>query len=119
MKIVIEDLLKVASNLEKRVEKINIDIEKINEAIYGLSNISSISSDTISELAKSREYLYVVRDKFLKLAEVVYISLNYYIRWDEANASYCYDDKVIYPNKDKRVVDLTEIKNILGNMGVV
>ena len=113
MKIVIEDLLQVASNLEHRIDKLNGIIERINTVIYNFSNMYNDRDEYINELMKNRDDLFVLRDKFLRIAEVIYVSLNYYIKWDEANASYCYEDKIIYPNKDKGVVDLTEIKNIL------
>lgn len=113
MKIVIDDLLKVASNLEHRVDKLNRIIEKINSVIYNLSNIDNDRNESIQGLIKNRDYLFLLRDKFQRMAEVVYISLNYYIKWDEANAMYCYEDRIIYPNKEKGVMDLTELKNIL------
>lgn len=113
MKIVIEDLLQVASNLEHRIDKVNSIIERINTVIYHFSNLSNNKDENINQLMENRDNLFELRDRFLRMAEVIYVSLNYYIKWDEANASYCYEDKIIYPNKDKGVVDLTEIKNIL------
>lgn len=121
MLIVTEHLLKVANNLEKRVYKIDIQIENINKVIYNLEliyarNVSDDNStkDTVrSDLLRCRERLYDMRKKFVELAEVIYISLNYYVKWDEKNASYCYEDALIYKERSRGVMDLTGIKSVI------
>lgn len=114
MKIVTEHLINAANNLEKQFNKITYQIEQINNVIYILSNLNM--DDIVIDLVKCRDKLIEERGKLLKLSEVIYISLNYYKKWDMENASYCYEDRLIYSEKEKGVINLSEMKYILENM---
>ena len=114
MKIVTEHLINIASNLEKKIEKITVDIEKIDNVIYVLSGLNM--ENIVIELSKNKERLFQEREKILRLTEVIYISLNYYVKWDEYNASYCYEDSLMYGERKTGVINLLDIKNVLESM---
>lgn len=116
MKIVTGHLKSVADNLEKQVDSITFKIEQLNKVIYLLSDINI--NDTVFSIIKCRDKLIEEKDRLLKLAEVIYISLNYYQNWDNDNASYCYEDRISYFKKEVGVIDLSEIKNILDDIDV-
>ena len=113
MLIVTEHLVKVANNLEHKICKLDVNIEQINKVISNITLLKSqqvdrtnrncgqsLENDTVDvELIKCRDRLFDLRKKLLELTEVIYISLNYYIKWDEKNASYCYEDALIYEER--------------------
>ena len=114
MKIVTEHLINIASNLEKKIEKITVDIEKIDNVIYVLSGLNM--DNIVIELSKNKERLFQEREKILRLTEVIYISLNYYVKWDKDNASYCYEDNLMYEVRKTGVIDLLGIRKVLESM---
>ena len=114
MKIVTEHLLSTAGNLEKQIEIITRDIEKIDDIIHFLSGLNKETN--IIDLVRNKERLIEGREKILRLTQVIYISLNYYAKWDEDNASYCYEDKLLYDERKKGVINLSDIRNILESM---
>ena len=114
MKIVTEHLIRVANNLEKQIEIITYNIEKLDNIIYILSGLNM--NDVVIELYKNKEMLFKEREKILGVTEVIYISLNYYVKWDEYNASYCYEDSLMYGERKTGVINLLGIRNVLESM---
>ena len=114
MKIVTEHLIRVANNLEKQIEIITYNIEKLDNIIYILSGLNM--NDVVIELYKNKEMLFKEREKILGVTEVIYISLNYYVKWDKDNASYCYEDSLMYGERKTGVINLLDIKNVLESM---
>ena len=114
MKIVTEHLIRVANNLEKQIEIITYNIEKLDNIIYILSGLNM--NDVVIELYKNKEMLFKEREKILGITEVIYISLNYYVKWDKDNASYCYEDNLMYEVRKTGVIDLLGIRKVLESM---
>ena len=114
MKIETEHLIRVANNLEKQIEIITYNIEKLDNIIYILSGLNM--NDVVIELYKNKEMLFKEREKILGVTEVIYISLNYYVKWDKDNASYCYEDYLVYEKKKTGVINLLGIRNVLESM---
>ena len=114
MKIVTEHLIRVANNLEKQIEIITYNIEKLDNIIYILSGLNM--NDEFIELYKNKEMLFKEREKILGITEVIYISLNYYVKWDKDNASYCYEDNLTYEVRKTGVIDLLGIRKVLESM---
>ena len=114
MKIVTEHLIRVANNLEKQIEIITYNIEKLDNIIYILSGLNM--NDVVIELYKNKEMLFKEREKILGVTEVIYISLNYYVKWDKDNASYCYQDNLVYEVRKTGVINLLGIRNVLESM---
>ena len=114
MKIVTEHLIRVANNLEKQIEIITYNIEKLDNIIYILSGLNM--NDVVIELYKNKEMLFKEREKILGVTEVIYISLNYYVKWDKDNASYCYEDNLVYEVRKTGVINLLGIRNVLESM---